>query len=103
MSETELEASVSLPSGFGVEKVSAHAAAEKTAIWTGQRASSVVQWFAGVMKMERKHRLRVCVEVGVRRCGIPASLRITVGNIADGVTRGLDRPGRAASCPVAIN
>ena len=71
MSETELEASVSLPSGFGVEKVSAHAAAEKTAIWTGQRASSVVQWFAGLMKMERRHRLRVCVEVGVRRCGHP--------------------------------
>jgi hypothetical protein len=73
MTETKLEAAVSLPAGFTFKEVSGSTAAGRTATWTEQRQPSVAEWFARLMRL-RHYFSQVRAEAEVRRCGHPGVL-----------------------------
>jgi hypothetical protein len=73
MTETKLEAAVSLPAGYRFKEVSGSSAAGRTTTWTGQRQPSVAEWFAKLMELGQ-YFFQARAEAEVRRCGHPGVL-----------------------------
>jgi hypothetical protein len=70
MTETNLEAAVSLRSGFGSGKASGPAATRRPAAWAGPREPSVAKW---LMRMGWRCS-QAQTETAVQHCGHPGVL-----------------------------